>query len=57
MFEDSNSIKYLGTPAWKTKSYYSTTVRMEHGEGVGKAVDEERSPERKGSAGRPQEKA
>jgi hypothetical protein len=56
MFEDPNGIKYLGTRAWKTKNYYSTTVRMEHGEGVGKVMDEERSPERMGSARQPQEK-
>ena len=57
MFKNPNGIKYLGIPAWRTKNYYSTTVRMEHGEGVGKVVDEERSPERMSSAGQPEEEA
>jgi hypothetical protein len=57
MFEDPNGIKYIGTPAWKTKNYYSSTVRMEHGENVRKVVDEESSPERMASTGHEQEKA
>ena len=56
MFEDPNGIKYIGTPAWKTKNYYSSTVRMEHGENVRKVVDEESSPERMASTGQEQEK-
>ena len=46
MFEDPDGIKYLGTPAWKTKNYYSTTMRMEHGEDLPKRIDKEQSPER-----------
>lgn len=47
MFEDPHGIKYLGTPAWKTKNYYSTSVRMEKGEGLEKRLsDGEFSPER-----------
>ncbi len=34
MFEDPKGIKYLGTPAWRTKNYYSKSVRMEHGEEI-----------------------
>lgn len=36
MFEDPRGPKYIGTPAWKTKNYYSTALRMEHGEGLDK---------------------
>ena len=57
MSENPNGIKYLDTPAWRTKKYYSTIVRKEHGEGAGKVVDEKRSPERMSSAGQPEEKA
>lgn len=32
MFEDPNGIKYLGTPAWKTKVATSLTVRAERGD-------------------------
>jgi len=46
MFEDPNGIKYIGTPAWKTKNYYSTAARLEHGEGLGKNIDDDHSPER-----------
>lgn len=47
MFEDPNGPKWIGTPAWKTKNYYSTTARMELGEGLGKSMnDHEESPER-----------
>jgi len=46
MFEDPNGIKYIGTPAWRTKNYYSTAVRMEHGEGNEKKMSNEYSPER-----------
>lgn len=47
MFEDPNGPKYIGTWAWKTKNYYSTAARMEHGEGLGKmANDHEESPDR-----------
>jgi len=46
MFEDPNGIRYVGTPAWKTKNYYSDTARLEHGQGFEKKVDDEQSPER-----------
>jgi len=47
MFEDPNGIKYIGTPAWKTKNFYSNAARMEHGEGLEKKLDDhEESPER-----------
>ena len=55
MFEDPNGIKYIGTPAWKTKNYYSSTVRIDQGEKVRKVVDEECSPERMASAEHEQE--
>jgi len=32
--------------AWKTQNYYSTATMMEHGEGLGKRVSEDHSPER-----------
>lgn len=32
MFEDPNGIKYLGTPAWKTKVQTATTQAMEQGD-------------------------
>lgn len=34
MFEDPKGIKYIGTPAWKTKNFYSSSRRMEKGEGL-----------------------
>lgn len=47
MFEDPNGIKHIGTPAWKTKNYYSTSARMEHGVGLDKKMSNgEYSPER-----------
>lgn len=56
MFEDPNGIRYIGTPAWKTKVETSTTSRRERGEGFEKKVSsEEESPERKGS-GSPERK-
>ncbi|OAQ66318.1 sugar porter (SP) family MFS transporter [Pochonia chlamydosporia 170] len=42
MFEDPNGIKYLGTPAWKTKVVTKLTDRAEHGE-----VDAKRAAEYK----------
>lgn len=52
MFEDPNGIRYLGTPAWKTKNFYSTAARMEHGEGLEKRLSEEGySPERHEAVG------
>ncbi|KAK5136935.1 hypothetical protein LTR08_001442 [Meristemomyces frigidus] len=47
MFEDSHGVKYIGTPAWKTKNYYSTSARMEHGEDVEKKLSNDYLPERK----------
>lgn len=32
MFEDPNGIKYLGTPAWKTKVQTAQTEAMEQGD-------------------------
>lgn len=32
MFEDPNGIKYIGTPAWKTKVQSSKTEALERGE-------------------------
>lgn len=32
MFEDPNGIKYLGTPAWKTRVVTDSTARAEHGD-------------------------
>lgn len=46
MFEDPKGIKYVGTPAWRTKNYTSTAKALERGEGLEKKVDEEESPER-----------
>lgn len=47
MFEDPRGIKYIGTPAWKTKNYTSTAKKLERGEGLEKKViDDESSPER-----------
>jgi hypothetical protein len=40
MFEDPEGLKFLditlGTPAWKTKNFYTTSVRWERGEDVEK---------------------
>lgn len=40
MFEDPKGLKFLniplGTPAWKTKNFYSKSVRMERGEDLEK---------------------
>ena len=47
MFEDPNGSRYIGTPAWKTKNYYSSSARMEHGEDAEKKVSNDYSPERK----------
>jgi len=41
IFEDPNGIKYLGTPAWKTRSSASKAARMEHGEGLEKTLSSE----------------
>lgn len=46
MFEDPNGIRYLGTPAWKTKNYYSTAARMEQNQFLEKKISHEESPER-----------
>ncbi|KAK4904721.1 high affinity glucose transporter [Elasticomyces elasticus] len=42
MFEDPSGIKHIGTPAWKTKNYYSTSARMEKGEGLEKQLPDDR---------------
>ncbi|EME47811.1 hypothetical protein DOTSEDRAFT_69671 [Dothistroma septosporum NZE10] len=48
MFEDPNGIKYLGTPAWRTKSNFKKAKALERGELLSekKKLDEESSPER-----------
>lgn len=46
MFEDPNGIPYIGTPAWKTKNFYSQATRLEHGERLEKKMSEDYSPER-----------
>ncbi|KAK3680069.1 high affinity glucose transporter [Recurvomyces mirabilis] len=48
MFEDPAGIKYIGTPAWKTKNFYSSTLRMEGGDLSGKRMhSDDESPERR----------
>jgi hypothetical protein len=47
MFEDPNGIRYIGTPAWKTKNFTSQTSRMEDNIDLPeKKVSDEFSPER-----------
>ena len=47
MFEDPKGIKYLGTPAWRTRSEFQRQQKLEHGEGLPeKKMDDEHSPER-----------
>ena len=49
MFEDPNGIRYLGTPAWKTKTYMSRSGgrRFEDESGDEKRIsDDEKSPKR-----------
>ncbi|KAK5732992.1 high affinity glucose transporter [Elasticomyces elasticus] len=43
LFEDPSGIKHIGTPAWKTKNYYSTSARMEKGEGLEKQLPDDRN--------------
>lgn len=43
MFEDPNGIKYLGTPAWKTRVNTRTTVALEHGDLEAAKAQEARS--------------
>ena len=45
MFSDPNGIKYLGTPAWKTKSYYRIESQIEATD-MEKKMAKEESPER-----------
>jgi len=50
MFEDPHGIKYIGTPAWKTRTYTNRTARMEDNGGLKeKATSDEFSPERRES--------
>lgn len=50
MFEDPKGIKYIGTPAWRTKNYTSVAKKLERGEGLQekKVMDDEEgyAPER-----------
>ena len=43
MFEDPTGIKYIGTPAWKTKNYYSAFARMERGIDLPEVADKKRA--------------
>lgn len=45
LFEDPHGIKYIGTPAWKTKATAQLVDRMEHGQDLDKKTYES-SPER-----------
>ncbi|KAI6896393.1 general substrate transporter [Hortaea werneckii] len=48
IFENPNGIKYIGTPAWKTKNAFSDTRRAEHGDvAPGKMVEEHSEHEEK----------
>lgn len=40
MFEDPRGIKYLGTPAWKTGSYYNEAQRFEEGQDLSKQFED-----------------
>lgn len=44
MFEDPKGIKYLGTPAWRTRSQFKAVEKMEQGQDV-KKVDDDEAPE------------
>ncbi|KAJ5777642.1 Hexose transporter [Penicillium odoratum] len=43
MFEDPNGIKYMGTPAWKTRVHTRSTVALEHGDLEASKAQEARS--------------
>lgn len=45
MFEDPKGIRYLGTPAWKTRATTSVTSRLERGQDVDKKHSDEEKPE------------
>ncbi|KAG9526388.1 general substrate transporter, partial [Aureobasidium melanogenum] len=45
MFEDPNGIRYIGTPAWKTRTSTSVTSRLERGQDLEKKLSEEEKPE------------
>ncbi|KAK6442059.1 high affinity glucose transporter [Oleoguttula sp. CCFEE 5521] len=47
MFEDPHGIKYIGTPAWKTRSATSRASRLEHEESGMQTSDDDSSPEHK----------
>lgn len=44
MFEDPNGIKYIGTPAWKTKVMTHATIRAEQGDVEAKAAMDVEKP-------------
>jgi MFS family permease len=51
MFEDPHGIKYIGTPAWQTRTYTSRTASMEDDRDLDeKKASDELSPERQESA-------
>lgn len=50
MFEDPHGIKYIGTPAWKSKKATAGAIQMERGDveaklDIGTALEEEPKPE------------
>lgn len=45
MFEDPKGIRYIGTPAWKTRASTSDTSRLERGQDLEKKRSEEEKPE------------
>jgi len=45
MFEDPHGLPYLGTPAWKTKTFTLNTARIENND-MEKKMSDEMSPER-----------
>jgi hypothetical protein len=45
MFEDPKGMRYIGTPAWKTRATTSTTSRLERGQDLEKKRSEEEKPE------------
>lgn len=46
MFEDRKGIRWIGTPAWRTRNYTRTAEKLEKGEGLEKKVEDEDGSER-----------
>ncbi|GES56838.1 hexose transporter [Aspergillus terreus] len=57
MFEDPNGIKYLGTPAWKTRVKTSEIARLEHGDVESKNIHHPHNPAGAGGNGETGESA